>query len=417
MLQQCLEHLATFRDTNFELIIGDNASDDNTTELVESMRYRFPYLIYLRHRQNVGFARNMDSILRQACRKFVYILNDDDIVFEDALSLVLRLMNSNDGIVATVGQYLSLRKLDSSIQIDYSNAIATTIGKAQFPTLLDHLHLCDGHPVIRREIFDKHCAYLDRTGTLIPLYFGLLQQGNIVSINKPLFQHRTTGDSLTGRMAEAWFLDMANADIELAVSSCAEMLPIDAMANARQRLLKLIYLQAARMSVHRKAPYLLWLFLRRLVAVGGATEDLLIQCEYHFSHDMVIDRIARVLGDSEIGQAYFLPSTTTQAVIAELSEQLPKFDFIECDSEPMSDERKFLICEDGALSGSYSPHIHLLALKDIFDQVRLTNRPCQLALLGKRVAVQYLEQEAIDQLLAPSRAFQILCSPYSEEFQ
>lgn len=415
MLRQCLEHLASFSDMNFELLIGDNASDDDTEEVVRAMRGRFPHCTYLRHKQNLGFARNMDSILRRATRKYIYILNDDDIVFEDALRLATRVMNANASIVAMVGQYLSLRALDASITIDYSDAGATTIKQNAFASLLDNLSICDGHPIIRREIFESHCAYLDRTGTLIPLYFTLLQHGDLVAVNKPFFQHRTTGESLTARMAEAWFLDMANADLELAISGCAASLPPGSMIAARQRLLQLLYLQAARMSISRKAPYLLWLFLRRLMALDGAGDDLLIKCEYHFSHDILIDRIAGILRDSELDTVYFIPSAATNCVIAVLSSMLADTTFIQWPpQEPAPGDTWFVICDDRRNIATDVPGIHPLALKNLFSQTRLTSHACQLAVLQDRLVAHYQDQADIDKLLAPSRAFDIICSPYSD---
>ena len=47
-------------------------------------------------------------------------------------------------------------------------------------------------------------------------------------------------------MAESWFLDMANADIELAAQQALEFLPADALHKARQRLLHNLYFQAIR---------------------------------------------------------------------------------------------------------------------------------------------------------------------------
>jgi glycosyltransferase involved in cell wall biosynthesis len=96
LLRQCLESLANFEDTSFELIIGDNASEDETQVIIAELKNKFPYFINVQHKTNIGFARNMDSILRHASRKYVYILNDDDIVFENALKLSETLMNVNE---------------------------------------------------------------------------------------------------------------------------------------------------------------------------------------------------------------------------------------------------------------------------------------------------------------------------------
>ncbi len=415
LLRQCLEDLAQFQDSSFELVIGNNASDDDTEAVVAELCSHFQHCVYLRHKTNIGFARNMDSILRRATRKYVYVLSDDDIAFENALKLSESLMDANRRIIAVVGKYLSLRTLDGTAEIDFSDAIATTLPQGAHAALLDNLSICDGHPIIRREIFERHCAYLDRTGTLIPLYFDLLHHGDIVAVNKPFFQHRTTNESLTSRMADAWFLDMANADLEMAISGYGTALPPGAMQNARQRLLQLLYLQAARMSVCRNVPYLLWLFLRRLQALDGTSDELLIKCEYHFSHELILDRITAILTDGEIACVTYLDSDATRVLVQALANSLPAVEFISHASHnPEESGSRMTLCKqrsDALDSGEQGP---ILAIDDLFAQIRLTRYSCRLSVADTRLMVEYSEPAAIQALHAPSQAFQVICAPYSQ---
>lgn len=417
-LGQCLEHLSGFSDKSFEVLVGNNASNDHTNEIVDSLSNQFQHFVYIRHAENIGFARNMDALLRRASRKFIYILNDDDFVFERALTLAASLLRANAEMVAVVGRYLSLRSLNTALQINYSDAIATTIRKGAFAALLDNLSLCDGHPIIRRDIFERNCTYLDRTGTLIPLYFGLLQQGDIVAVDKPFFQHRTTGESLTGRMAEAWFLDMANVDIELAISQCMVALPGGILASVRQKLLQLLYFQAARMSQNRKQPYLLWLFLRRLIAVEGAAADVLLKCECHFSHDFLIDRISTILKDANFNKVYFIGSDTTRAVVAHLAKTLRGIRFQEANAQTVvADQDILLVANKTVLVDSKLVATHSIVLEDMFGQVRLTSCVCQLAGEGERLVVGYADLADVKSLTEPSHGFNVICAPYSEAGQ
>ena len=414
LLQECLEHLANFTDTNFELIIGDNASEDATQAVMAAMGVRFPYFVNLLHKCNIGFACNMDSVLRRASRKYVYILSDDDIVYEEALRLSMSVMDANERIVAIVGQYLSFQSLDSTVQVDYSDAVASTVPQGEFGSLLNHLLICDGHPIMRRDVFERHCAYLDRTGALIPLYFRLLQYGDVIAINKPFFQHRTTTESLTSRMAEAWFLDLANADIELIISQYAASLPAGSMNNTRQQLLQLLYLQAARMSIVSKTPYLLWLFLRRLMAVEGATEELLLKCEYHFSHDFLVDRIVTILKDSELGTVCYVDTDIARMVVSLLEPLLPNTSFVTYNTYLPNEQRRLLICECRSDMPDTASVFSLIAINDIFEQVRLTQRRGRLVNNNQRLFVEYEDSDVLQILIASSHAFQIICSPYSE---
>lgn len=414
-LAQCLEHLCTFQDQDFEIVVGDNDSNDQTGAVVQAFRGRLRHLVSLRHAQNIGFARNMDAVLRRASRKYLYILNDDDMVFENALDLATRLMDADAELVAVVGGYLSLRSLSPDLQMHYDDAVATTVPRGAYASLIGNLNLCDGHPVMRREVFQRHCAYLDRTSALIPLYFRLLSLGKVVAVDKPFFQHRTSAESLTARMAEAWFLDMANADIELAVRQSLGFLPPEALAQARLRLLQTLYLQAARMSVARSQPYLLWLFLMRAAAVDGLPPDVLLQSEFHFSHDILAERWRQLVQDSQFERVHVLEGSRARLWLLALGDARP---MVVHEREP--DERvigsgDLMLLDDASDYRSFGEGgAAVLALQDLYGQVRLGRAPCRWDIVNGRFTVHYLNDEDRALLVHPSHGFEVLCAPYSE---
>jgi len=411
-LKLCLQHLARYADTSFELIVGDNASQDETPAVMADMAGAFPHCVYVRRSQNVGFARNMDALLRRATRKYVYILNDDDIVFEAALKLAVSVMDGSPGVVAVVGQYLSLQTVQPDLTMRYDDAIATLVPRGAQAALIERLNLCDGHPILRRETFERHGAYLDRTGTLIPLYFTLLAHGDVVVVDQPFFQHLTNSDSLTSRMAEAWFIDMANADIELAVSSCAALLPPGTMGKTREKLLQLMYFQATRMAISQGQPYLVWLFLRRLMGVGDVSPELMVQCEARFAHDFVLERVARILRDGEESVVDVVASPTVDALVAALRGVLPQVRF----DPAAGPSSSFVLCErrDDATALGAGAGARVLALDDLFGQLRLTGFTAALAADDGRLVVRYADA-AVEQAAAePSTGLAMLCTPYTE---
>jgi glycosyltransferase involved in cell wall biosynthesis len=415
LLSSCLACLSEFSDKSFELIIGNNASSDGTDEVVTTLSKNFPHFYYLRHSENIGFARNMDSLVRRATRKYVYILSDDDIVFEEALKLSISMMDANQEIIAVVGQYLSRRSLDSSIRIDYAHAVATIFKRGSHAQLIENLSVCDGHPVLRREVFERHGAYLDRTFGLSPLYFSLLHHGDIVAVDKPFFQHLTNEESLTGSMVEAWFVDTVNADLELSIAACLGAISPDQIFAVRQRFLQLIYFQAGRMAINRKSYYLLWLFLRRLTAINGVTDELLIKCEYHFMHDFLVSRIASILKDAEFKIVYFNDSEFCKVIVAELKQLLPDIEFHKRSSDSLSTDIEILICQNRdnhELPSDKVPRV--AAISDLASQVRLTMIPAELGVLDGRITLKYMQSETLIKLAEPSHAFQTICTPYSQ---
>jgi len=75
----------TLRD--FELLICDDASTDNTAQVVAS--FKDPRIRYHRHATNVGIAANHKAVTEMAEGEFVAILPDDDLFLPDHLATAL----------------------------------------------------------------------------------------------------------------------------------------------------------------------------------------------------------------------------------------------------------------------------------------------------------------------------------------
>jgi glycosyltransferase involved in cell wall biosynthesis len=77
-----------------EILISDNASEDDIWEIATSYKKKYPtvFSIY-RNEKNVGYDRNIDLIYKRAIGDYVWPLADDDILSSDALSKVLAVIN------------------------------------------------------------------------------------------------------------------------------------------------------------------------------------------------------------------------------------------------------------------------------------------------------------------------------------
>ena len=69
-----------------EVIVVDNASDDGSTEMVKA---KFPDVILIENRKNLGFAASNNIALRRARGKYLLLINPDTIVQEDTLRVML----------------------------------------------------------------------------------------------------------------------------------------------------------------------------------------------------------------------------------------------------------------------------------------------------------------------------------------
>jgi glycosyltransferase involved in cell wall biosynthesis len=88
LLNSIVQQCARFAQ-EVEIIVSDNASTDETKEVVERYRGQFP-IIYSRNRVNEGACRNV-QILGSALSngRFTWLIGDDDLVRQDAIQRVL----------------------------------------------------------------------------------------------------------------------------------------------------------------------------------------------------------------------------------------------------------------------------------------------------------------------------------------
>ncbi|MCU0869193.1 MAG: glycosyltransferase [Burkholderiales bacterium] len=413
LLSTCLAHLAGFADRSFELVVGDNASADDTPAVLDAFRDRLPGLVVVRHAENIGYLRNMDALLRRASRRYAYILSDDDLVFEDALQLATSVLDASPQVVAVVGGYLSVRTLDPALRIDYASAIARVIPRGGQAAVLADTAVADGHPVLRRDAFARHCAYRERVN-LIPLYCELLDHGDVVAVDRPFFQHLTNADSLTSRMAEPWFIDMVNADLEMALSNARDGAAAAGLEPARQKLLPVIYFQAARMSALTGDANAAWFFLRRLGAVAGLPDDLALHCERHFAHDLLCTRVARIAADAAFPVLWVADADPVTACVAAHVARGPGAPRVVAGDAPP--QGALALCHRfDATTEAVRAAPHRIALAELFAQYRLVRHPARLVVgADGRVDVNPDAAEHAALMAAPSAAFARLLAPYSE---
>lgn len=127
LLKICLDSVNKYsNDINYEIIVVDNNSGDNSVELLKSC---FPRVVIIENSVNVGFAKAVNQALEISRGKYKLLLNSDTEICSNILKTMITFMNCNQQ-VGVVG--CRLRNLDGTIQ-------RSTFG---FPTLLkEFVHL------------------------------------------------------------------------------------------------------------------------------------------------------------------------------------------------------------------------------------------------------------------------------------
>jgi GT2 family glycosyltransferase len=92
-LELCLESLAKDPPRrSMEVLVVDNASCDDTVEMVES---KFPWVKLIKSKENLGFSRGNNVAIRECRGRYVALVNPDVIVFPGCLDALADFLDQN----------------------------------------------------------------------------------------------------------------------------------------------------------------------------------------------------------------------------------------------------------------------------------------------------------------------------------
>jgi len=83
--------------SKIEICISNNASIDNTHELIQELQIKSPIsIIYNNNIENIGFDKNLLKTLEIANGKYIMLLGDDDFIENENFLYLLKILNEND---------------------------------------------------------------------------------------------------------------------------------------------------------------------------------------------------------------------------------------------------------------------------------------------------------------------------------
>lgn len=96
-LKQSLDVLCPqITSDDVELIVSDNNSPDNTEDIVKQYVAMNPRIQYTKQETNLGAARNFFSLMHRAQGKYILLLGDDDILTDNAVSVLVDILKGKD---------------------------------------------------------------------------------------------------------------------------------------------------------------------------------------------------------------------------------------------------------------------------------------------------------------------------------
>lgn len=89
LLGTLLKYITPDIKDEIEIIISDNASTDNTQEIVKSFQKQTDFIQYYKNEENVGPDRNFIKVVEHAQGEFSWLFGDDDSITKDSLRTLL----------------------------------------------------------------------------------------------------------------------------------------------------------------------------------------------------------------------------------------------------------------------------------------------------------------------------------------
>jgi len=118
LLRQCINSIYQHtKDIDFEIIVVDNASSDDSTEMIKC---EFPKVILIQSKENLGFGKANNLGAKHALGNFLFLLNSDTILLENSLKILTEYYEKmSDPGIAVVG--CRLLDINRKPQISFGN--------------------------------------------------------------------------------------------------------------------------------------------------------------------------------------------------------------------------------------------------------------------------------------------------------
>lgn len=112
------ELISTIKEYNFEILIVDNASSDDTKEVVDDFKKIYNTITYHRQDENVGADKNFEAALRLSKSKYAWLLGDTNLICKDELYTVLNILQTGGHAAVLVNSDNRVKNVPSQVFTD-----------------------------------------------------------------------------------------------------------------------------------------------------------------------------------------------------------------------------------------------------------------------------------------------------------
>jgi glycosyltransferase involved in cell wall biosynthesis len=185
--------IAQSNDVAIEILVGDDQSDDKTSEIIETLVIKYPQLIrYFRHSKRLGYgSKNYQALIRETRGSYIAHLDGDDYWLPGKLVAQVRFLERNMDCGAVYTNALAIDDNDMLIGLfnNYQSTrfdINDILSRGNF---LNHSSLCY-RSTLRQELLKMEAPFLDYR-----IHLNLACYGSIGYLNQVLVVYRVNSTS------------------------------------------------------------------------------------------------------------------------------------------------------------------------------------------------------------------------------
>ncbi len=234
-IEQCIQSVLNQKtDFKFEMIIGDDASTDGTTEIIKKYEALYPEIIKpVYHQKNMGKngsgggRENFNSIIEKCTGKYVAILNGDDFMLPGKLQKQVKFMETNQQL-SMCGHNVKVIDQSGTFLHYFNNKNTPLVADAEY--LVKHgTYIANTSVLYKRQYLDIHMY-----NKLHPYTHGdwllhiiVARAGGVGYIDEPLAVYRKHTGGITNRNRASLAARKKVFNLQLNIINAASKLGLD----------------------------------------------------------------------------------------------------------------------------------------------------------------------------------------------
>jgi glycosyltransferase involved in cell wall biosynthesis len=126
-IREAIDSLLVQTFSDFELIISDNASTDNTETICREFAIKNPRIRYVRQNRNIGALNNFRFVVDNAYGEYFSWLAHDDLLEKDFISICSKFLDENSNCVLVSGDFLAIDEDNAQLTVERLLEVRYTI--------------------------------------------------------------------------------------------------------------------------------------------------------------------------------------------------------------------------------------------------------------------------------------------------